>query len=74
MTCLDKSTNKNRGGSLYIKDTMLKKSIRNYFNNIGNISLNANYSTVEFRVNTLEDLTEVIFPHFLRASTQIILY
>jgi hypothetical protein len=44
------------------RDLILK--IQEYFGGIGYVSnLNKN-STVEFRVSTMEDLTNVIIPHF----------
>jgi hypothetical protein len=44
------------------RDLILK--IQEYFGGIGYVSNPNKNSTVEFRVSTMEDLTNVIIPHF----------
>ena len=45
-------------------DRALIKLISNFFGGIGYISKPYNNSTVEFRVSTLNDIVNVIIPHF----------
>ena len=45
-------------------DRVLMEKIQNFFGSIGYLSKPSNNSAVEFRVSTLNDITNVIIPHF----------
>ena len=49
---------------MHEKDRALIQSIQEFFGGIGYISKPNNRSTVEFRVSTLNDIINVIIPHF----------
>jgi len=49
--------------SLHKKDLALLQLIKNYFNGIGNINKEREDS-IQYQVTTLQDLTNVIIPHF----------
>ena len=49
---------------MHEKDRPLILSIQKFFGGIGYISKPNNFSTVEFRVSTLNDIINVIIPHF----------
>ena len=49
---------------MHEKDRNLLLSIQEFFGGIGNISKPNSASTVEFRVNILKELVNVIIPHF----------
>jgi hypothetical protein len=45
-------------------DRVLIEKIQNFFGGIGYISKPSNNSAVEFRVSTLNDIVNIIIPHF----------
>ena len=49
---------------MHEKDRKLIKKIQKYFEGIGYVSNPNKNSTVEYRVSTMQDLTNVIIPHF----------
>jgi len=49
---------------MHEKDRALIQSIQCFFGGIGHVSKPNNSSMVEFRVNTVKDLVDVIIPHF----------
>ena len=49
--------------SLHKKDLALLQLIKNHLNGIGNINKERR-NTVQYKVTTLQDLTNVIIPHF----------
>jgi hypothetical protein len=49
--------------SLHYKDIVLLESIRNYFNGVGSINKERK-DIIQYRVASLQDLTNVIIPHF----------
>jgi hypothetical protein len=49
---------------MHEKDRALIQSIQDFFGGIGHVSKPNNSSMVEFRVNTVKDLVDVIIPHF----------
>jgi LAGLIDADG endonuclease len=49
---------------MHEKDRALIQSIQDFFGEIGHVSKPNNSSMVEFRVNTVKDLVDVIIPHF----------
>jgi hypothetical protein len=49
---------------MHEKDRVLIQSIQEFFGGIGYLSKPNNRSTVEFRVSTLNDIVDVILPHF----------
>jgi hypothetical protein len=49
---------------LNIKDEMIIKKIKYYFNDAGNISYDIKNNKVYFRVNKIKDLNYNIIPHF----------
>lgn len=49
---------------MHERDRPLIQSIQNFFGGIGYVSKPNNSSTVEFRVSTLNDIVNVIIPHF----------
>ncbi len=49
---------------MHEKDRFLIINIQEYFGGIGHVSKPNNNSTVEFRVTTINDITNVIIPHF----------
>lgn len=49
---------------MHERDRSLILSIQKFFNGIGYISKSNNSFTVEFRVSTLNDIVNVIIPHF----------
>jgi hypothetical protein len=51
---------------MHEKDRNLILLIQDFFGGIGHISKPNNRSTVEFRVNTLTDLVNIILPHFYK--------
>jgi hypothetical protein len=49
---------------LHIKDQNLLLLIKSYFGEIGTVIINKNYNFAIYRVYSLNELTEVIIPHF----------
>jgi len=49
---------------MHERDRDLIQAISNYFGGIGHVSKPNKASTVEFRVNSLKDIANVILPHF----------
>jgi NADH:ubiquinone oxidoreductase subunit K len=49
---------------MHEKDRALIQSIQDFFGNIGYVSKPNNTSMVEFRVSTIQEIVEVIIPHF----------
>ena len=50
---------------MHEKERALIQSIQDFFGGIGHVSKPNNSSMVEFRVNTVKDLVDVIIPHSL---------
>lgn len=50
--------------NLHSKDTSLLKDIQVFFNGVGTITFDNNRNTVHFRVSKLNDLINIIIPHF----------
>lgn len=51
---------------MHEKDRALINAVRNFFGGIGSVSNPNNSKTVEFRVNSLKDIVNVIIPHFIK--------
>lgn len=51
---------------MHEKDTILIKSIQNFFGDLGYLSKPNSRSMVKLRVSTLNDITRVIIPHFYK--------
>lgn len=49
---------------MHQRDLLLLKQIQEFFNGIGTITLNNNRNSAVFRVIKLNDITNVIIPHF----------
>lgn len=55
---------------MHEKDRALLNAVRDFFGGIGSISKPNKSSTVEFRVNSLQDIVNVILPHFIKYPLQ----